>query len=157
MNKLSAILDGVVDKLIWLLWYVPDCRTIEEVINEEIKEKTGKEIFSCSDKGRIYGTVKLIQLAKNSLIIKVNHRNYREIAIINDSYIYSALYDAAERGVNIDLILTPDARQKISQDILNTTKLFIAHTDEFRSSILVDGKPGKSVYSEDGKTLFWFC
>lgn len=153
MGKLLNILDAGLGKL---LGYTSVFREITEVIDEEIKEKTGKEIFSCSDTGRTYGTVKLIQLAKNSLIIKVNHRNYREIAIMNDSYIYSALYDAAERGVSIEFVLTREASQKISRDILYLAEPFIADTDEFRSSILIDGRPGKNVYSEDGKTHFWF-
>lgn len=154
MSKLLEVLENGFRAL---FGYESNYRTIEEVIDEEIKEKTGRKIFSCSDNGRTYGTVKLIQLAKNSLIIKINHRNYREIAIMNDSYIYSALYDAAERGVSIELMLTREANEKISQDILYLTDPFIADTDKFRSSILVDGEPGKSVYSEDGKTHFWFC
>lgn len=89
--------------------------------------------------------------------IFINHRNLDEVEVMNDSYIYSALYDAIKRGVNVELILTREANQKISRDILYLTEPFIADTDEFRSCIMVDGKLGKSVYSKDGKTLFWFC
>lgn len=153
MGKLLSLLENGLDKL---FGYTSGFREITEVIDEEIKEKTGRKIFSCSDKGRIYGTVKLIGLAKKSLIIKINHRNYREIAIMNDSYIYSALYDAIKKGVNVELILTHEASQKISRDILYLTVPIIADTDKFRSLILIDGRPGKCVYSEDGKTHFWF-
>ena len=132
-------------------------RAIEEIIDGEIKEKTGREIWCCSKTGRVHGTVRLIESAKKSLIINVNHRNFYELEVMNDSYIYSALYDAASRGVNIDLVATHDACSKLRVDILNIVEPFVADTDDFTSSMIVDGRPMKNVYATDGKTVFTFC
>lgn len=140
-----------------LFGYESNYRTIEETIDEEIRKRTGKEIFSCSKTGRVYGTVKLIEMTKKSLIINVNHRDFYELEVMNDSYIYSALYDATHRGVNIDIVLTGEAHKRLSKDILGIAEPFIANTSDFPSSMVVDGRGRKKVYSEDGRTLFWFC
>lgn len=154
MGKLLNLLGARLNKL---TGYKSGFREMSEVIDDEIKAKTGREIFCYSDKSRIYGTVKLIQLAENSLMIRINHRNHHELEVVNDSCVYNALYDAAHRGVSIDIVLTDEAYRKLSRDILEIADLFITDTDEFHSSVLIDGKLGKSVYSKNGKTHFWFC
>lgn len=153
MSKLLEVLEN---SFLRLFGHDSSLRTIEEIIDGEVKQKTGREIWSCSNVGRVHGTVRVIESAKKSLIINVNHRNFYELEVMNNSYVYSALYDATHRGVNIDLVVTGEAHKRLSQDMLGIAEPFIADTDDFCSSIIVDGKKGKSVYSIDGKTLFWF-
>lgn len=153
MGKLLEVLESGYRAL---FGYESSYRTIEETIDEEVKEKTGKEIWAWSTTGRVYGAMRLIELANKSLVVNINHRNLDEVEVMNDSYIYSAMYDAIKRGVNIDIITTRKAYHGLSQDILGITEVLIADTDNFPSYMEVDEKRRKNVSSENGKTFFWF-
>ncbi len=158
MNELFANLRSTFLKL---FGYKLVARTLEEEIDYRMKEKPGDfdfDFFYVTEKrGRVHATLRLIEQAKESLYIKINHHDFEEIDVMNDSYIYSALYDAAKRGVNIKILLTHEAHQRISQDILGIAKIFISRYDDtdFFSSMKVDGKLIKCVkFSMTGRTVF---
>jgi len=153
MKFFCAILNKTVGKL-FRYKFVPI--TIEEAIDREIKEKSREVIYLASKTARVHATVRLIEQAKESLIININHRDFEEVNVMNDSYVYSALYVAGERGVNIDIVLTGEANSVLFKQFLGLAESFIADTDDFTSSMIVDGMPKKNVYSGDGKTVFIF-
>ena len=153
MKKLCLILDGVIHGLLEYK-FVP--QKIEEVIDRAIKKNSREAIYLASKTARVHATVRLIEQAKESLIININHRDFEEVNVMNDSYVYSALYDAGERGVNIDIVLTGEANSVLFKQFLGLAESFIADTDDFTSSMIVDGMPKKNVYSGDGKTVFIF-
>ena len=105
-----------------------------KVINEEIKLKSGKIIYAASLRGRTYGALKLIELAKKSVSIYVSTKDFGEARLYRDSKIISAMRTAAERGIKV---------------VLDTSCVS-------QSFMRVDGKIKKIVYNYDGKTIFRF-
>ena len=153
MKKIFLTLNGVIRRL-FEYKFIPS--RIEDIIDRRIKEKSKEAIYLASKTARVHATVRLIEQAKESLIININHRDFEEVNVMNDSYVYSALYDAGERGVNIDIVLTGEANSVLFKQFLGLAESFIADTDDFTSSMIVDGMPKKNVYSGDGKTVFIF-